>query len=347
MFVPFGERSSQTHEQRCVRRARALKVAVDLGHVGDKVTDSSRVSVLVVVPRDELDEVLVERDTGLGVEDGGFGGTNEIGRDEFILGVTQDALEFTLGSSLHGSLDFLVGGGLLDSSDQVDDGDVGSGDSESHTGQLAVEFGDDLADSLGGTGGGRDDVGAGTSTTSPVLVGRTIDGLLGSGGGVNGGHQTLDDSVLVVQDLDQRSQTVGGARSVGDNVHVRLVRVQVDTTDEHGCVGGRSRDDDLLGTTLQVSGSLFSGGEDTGGFDNVVGTSLSPLDGGGVSFTVDGDGLAVDDELAVLGGDGTLESTVGRVVLEHVDHVVEVNEGALDKGLSATIPRRLRPLLTR
>lgn len=311
-----------------VSRAYALKVAVDLGHVGDKVTDSSRVSVLVVVPRDELDEVLVERDTGLGVKDGGLGGTNEIGRDELVLGVTQDALEFTLGSGLHGGLDFLVGGGLFDSGDQVDDGDVGGGDSESHTGQLAVEFGDDLADSLGGTGGGRDDVGASTSTTSPVLVGRTVDGLLGSGGGVNGGHQTLDDGVLVVQDLDQRSQTVGGARSVGDNVHVGLVRVQVDTTDEHGCVGGRSGDDDLLGTTLQVSGSLVDGGEDTGGFDNVVGTSLSPLDGGGVSFTEDSDGLAVDDKLAVLGGDGTLESTVGRVVLEHVDHVVEVNEGA-------------------
>jgi hypothetical protein len=302
--------------------------------VGDQVTDTSRVSVLVVVPRDELDKVLVERDTGLGVKDGGFGRSDEIGRDELVFGVAEDTLEFTFRGSLHGSLDLLVSGGLFDSGDQVDDGDIRGGDSESHTGQLAVELGDDLADGLGGTGGGRDDVGGGASTTSPVLVGRTVDGLLGGGGGVNGGHQTLDDGVLVVQDLDQGGQTVGSARSVGDNVHVGLVGVQVDTTDEHGCVSGRSRDDDLLGTTLQVGGSLFGGGEDTSGLDNVVGAGLSPLDGGGVSFTVDSDGLAVNDELAVLGGDGTLESTVGRIVLEHVDHVVEVNEGARD-GVSA------------
>jgi hypothetical protein len=148
-----------------------------------------------------------------------------------------------------------------------------------------------------------------------VLVGRSVNGLLGGGGSVNGGHQTLDDSKVVVDDLGQRSQTVGGARSVGDDVVLGLVSVQVDSTDEHGSIGRGGRDDDLLGTSLQVGGSLVDGGEDTGGLDNVVGTVLTPGDGSGVSLLEDGDLLAVDDELAILVGDLSLESTVGRVVL--------------------------------
>jgi hypothetical protein len=52
-------------------------------------------------------------------------------------------------------------------------------DSEGHTGELAVELRNDLTDSLGGTGGRWDDVGGGRSASSPVLVRRSIDGLLG------------------------------------------------------------------------------------------------------------------------------------------------------------------------
>jgi hypothetical protein len=38
-------------------------------------------------PRDELDKVVVERDTGLGVEDGRLGGSDKVGRDNLVLGV--------------------------------------------------------------------------------------------------------------------------------------------------------------------------------------------------------------------------------------------------------------------
>ena len=159
-------------------------------------------------------------------------------------------------------------------------------------------------------------------------VGRTVNGLLGGGGGVDGGHQTLNNGELhrqdlvaflltnlttyvVVDDLGERSQTVGGARSVGDNLVLGLVRLEVDTANEHGGIGGRSRDDDLLGTTLQVGVGLVNCGEDTGSLDDVVGTGGSPLDLGGVSLVVDGNGLVVDVELAVLDLGVTLESTVG------------------------------------
>ena len=42
----------------------------------------------------------------------------------------------------------------------------------------------------------------------------------------------------------------------------------------------------------------------------------------------DRDGLALDPELAGLGLDGALEAAVDGVVLEHVDHVLKVDEGA-------------------
>ena len=78
---------------------------------------------------------------------------------------------------------------------------------------------------------------------------------------------------------------------------VGLVGLVVDTHDEHRSIGGRSRDDDLLGATLQVSIGLLGGGEDTGGLDDVLGTSLGPGDVGGVTLHVELDPLAVDDEV--------------------------------------------------
>ena len=131
-------------------------------------------------------------------------------------------------------------------------------------------------------------------------------------------HQTLNDGELVVDDLGERCQAVGGAGRVGEHVNVGLVGLVVDAHDEHRSVGGRSRDDNLLGTALQVSTSLVLGGEDTGGLDDVVGTSLAPGDLGGVLLCVELDGLAVDLEVVAVDLDGALELAVGAVIAEHV-----------------------------
>ena len=82
--------------------------------------------------------------------------------------------------------------------------------------ELAVERGDDLADGLGSTSGGGDDVVADGSATTPVLVGGTVNGLLGGGGRVDGGHEALNDTELVVDDLGEGSKAVGRAGSVGN-----------------------------------------------------------------------------------------------------------------------------------
>ena len=99
---------------------------------------------------------------------------------------------------------------------------------------------------------------------------------------------------------------------------------------------------------MRTGGGL--GGEDTGRLDDVVRSDGTPRNVGGISLVEDGDGLALDDELAVLDLDGAVESAVGGVVLEHVNlrnselssantarersevahHVVEVDEGVVD-----------------
>ena len=298
----------------------------------DEVNNTAGVTPLVVVPGDKLDEVGVQGDTSLGIEDGGVVVTVQVRGDNVVLGVAKDALELTLGGGLESLLDLVVRGRLLETAGEVDNGDVGGGDTHGHTGQLAVEGGDDLADGLGGTGGGGDDVLGRSTATSPVLGGGSVDDLLGGGVGVDGGHETLNDTVLVVDDLGEGSQAVGGARGVGEDVDVGLVVLVVDTHDEHGGVRGGSGDDDLLGTTLQVQRSLLGGGEDTGGLDNVRGTSLAPGDGSGVLLSKEADLLAVDHQALRVDLDGALELAVGAVILEHVGSVGGLDEGVVDSN---------------
>jgi hypothetical protein len=183
---------------------------------------------------------------------------------------------------------------------------------------------------LSGTSRGRDNVGTGATSSTPVFARGTIDGLLGSSGSVDSGHKTFNDGEVIIDDLGKRSKAVGGARSVGDDFIFRLVGIQVDTNNEHRSISRGSRDDDLLGSTSNVSLCLVNSGEDTSRFNYVVSTVLTPRDLGGVLLGVDVDGLAVDNELAILSLNGTLEATVGGVILEHVDHIFKRNEGIVD-----------------
>jgi len=68
-----------------------LVSTVNLGDVGEEVEHTAGVTPLVVVPGDELDEVVVERDAGLGVEDGGCFVAVEVAGDDVVLGVCKDA----------------------------------------------------------------------------------------------------------------------------------------------------------------------------------------------------------------------------------------------------------------
>lgn len=69
---------------------------IDLGDVGQEVQDTAGVTPLVVVPRDQLDEVGVQRDTGLGVEDGRVVVAVHVRGDDIVLGVAQNACKHKL-----------------------------------------------------------------------------------------------------------------------------------------------------------------------------------------------------------------------------------------------------------
>ena len=99
---------------------------------------------------------------------------------------------------------------------------------------------------------------------------------------------------------------------------------------KYGVIGRKCRDDDLLGSTLQVSPSLLHGSEDPSGLHHVLSTSITPLDVGRISLLEDGDGLSIDDELPILCLDCAVELAMGGIILEHVDHVVKVKEGIID-----------------
>lgn len=227
-------------------------------------------------------------------------------------------LELALRGGLDGPLDLVVGDGLFSFAGKVDNGDVGGGHTHGHAGELAVEGRDDLPDSLGCAGAAGDDILRRRAATTPVLGGRAIDGLLGGRVGVDGRHEALGEAEVVMDDLCERGEAVGGAGGVGEDVDVWRVSFLVDAHDEHGGVCGGGGDDDLLGAAFQVGIGLFGGGEDAGGLDDVFGAVLGPGDVGWVSLLVEMDGLAVDGQAMVADGDVALELAVCGVIFEHV-----------------------------
>ncbi len=136
--------------------------------------------------------------------------------------------------------------------------------------------------------------------------------------------------------LGQRGQAVGGARRIRDDVGAAIVVGVVHTHHVHGCIIGGGRDDHLLGPAAEMGLGFFSGGKDTGGFANVVGSDGSPGDFRGVHRVEeldDGGGLSVVDDERVrrqVGGDGAGILAMYRIILEEVRGVVEGKEGIVD-----------------
>ncbi len=242
-----------------------------------KVLNTGGVAPLVVVPGDELDELGVEHDACASIEGGGHGPGVEVGGNDVLVGVAEEALHVALRAALDLSADLLVGGGGLEPAGKVDDGDVDGGDTEGHTGELALDSGDNLGDSLGSSGGGGDDVARGSTASTPVLAGGGVNDGLGGGHGVDGGHETLLNAELVVDALDEGSKTVGGARSAGNVVGLALVVVGVDTHNNgEGIILGGGGEDNLLHATVNVSLGGLSGEENTGGLAKVLDAVLAP-----------------------------------------------------------------------
>ena len=281
-----------------------------------------REAPLVVIPRHELDEVIVERETGFGIKDAGVRVGDKVGGNDLVVDILDDTGHRAFRSGLDGSADLIIRRSLLETAGQVDNGHVRARDTHGSTGQLALQGRDDLADSLGGAGAGRNDVAVHTAGQAPVLLGEAVDDLLGSRVGMDGGHEALGDAEVVVDDLGQRSQAVRGARSVGHDLDVRSVGVEVDTADEHRrVVLGRAGEHNDLGAGVQMILRLFLGQERAGALEHILDTQLAPGQELRVAVVEQRDTLAVDDQgrvLAVLVIDGAVEAAVHGIVLHGI-----------------------------
>ena len=147
---------------------------------------------------------------------------------------------------------------------------------------------------------------------------------------MHGGHQALDDAEVVVDDLGQRSEAVGGAGGVGDDGHAGVVLVQVDAADEHrGVVLAGAGEDNDLGAGVQVRLGGFLGEELAGALEDVVNAELAPGQVVGIAGVEELDGLAVDDQVAVHDIDAAVEAAVHGVVLHDVSELL----GLLVRGV--------------
>src|SRR5207247_1405768 len=90
------------------RAFASLSVFGSAGDALDQVDALVRVAPLVVVPGDDFEEGLVELDAGFGVEHRRARLTHEVGRDDLLFGVAEDALHFVFGGGFHRLADVIV-----------------------------------------------------------------------------------------------------------------------------------------------------------------------------------------------------------------------------------------------
>ncbi len=210
--------------------------------------------------------------------------------------------------------------------------------SHGHTGELAVELGDDLADSLGSAGGGGDDVVVdGTGTAQILLLGEAVNDGLGGGGSVNRGHEAFDNAEVVIDNLGDGSQAVGGAGSVGDKLHISSILLKVDAADEHrGVVLRGAGHDNDLGAGVNVGLGLRLVEVNAGALENILNTELAPRNQGSIAVGLvreNLDNFAVHGNRAVLivADNFAIEAAVHGVILDTVCNVRCGMAGSVDR----------------
>ena len=117
----------------------------------------------------------------------------EVGADQQVLVVAEDALQLAFGGRLQRGVDGLDVGRLLADEGEVDDGDVGRWDADGEAVELAGGLRNDQLEGLGGAGGAGNHVEGGGAGAAQVLV-REVEDDLVVGVAVNGGHDAADDA---------------------------------------------------------------------------------------------------------------------------------------------------------
>lgn len=116
------ESSRRKVRSKCVHNRNTLFASA----VDCQVDQTVGVTPFVVVPRDNLVEVIIEEDACISIDGGGMLVMDEIAGDDMFVGVSKDTLHGAIGGFLQGSLDFVASGGLFRTECQVDNGDISS-----------------------------------------------------------------------------------------------------------------------------------------------------------------------------------------------------------------------------
>ncbi len=126
---------------------------------------------------------------------------------------------------------------------------------------------------------------------------RAVKKHLVTGISMNCGHDASLDGSILVESLSHRSEAVGGAGCSRDDLVIRGKGVVVGVEDDGLEVrAGRSGDNDLLGTSVDVSLSLSLRGVETGALKYNVYAKLAPGKVLCVLLAVDLDFLAVNND---------------------------------------------------
>ena len=138
-------------------------LTVNSAHVHSKVYKTVGVTPLVVVPRDDFVEGIVERNARLSINNGRSAVMNEVLRHNSVVSVAQNSLQLSLGSSLKSRKQFFLGASVSKLDGKIHHGNIRGGTTNRHTSELAIKFRDHFADGLGSSGGRGNEVGNGST----------------------------------------------------------------------------------------------------------------------------------------------------------------------------------------
>ena len=148
-----------------------------------------------------------------------------------------------------------------------------------------------------------------------------VQNHLVAGEGMNSGHDAALDGSVLVQGVSHGGQAVGGAGSGGDDLILSGQGLLIDAVNDGlQIVASGSGDDNLLGASVDVGLALRLGGVEAGALQNNVHADLAPGQILGVLLSIDLDGLAVDSDGILTGGDliGQGVAALSGVVLQQM-----------------------------
>ena len=187
-----------------------------------QINDSVGVSPFVIIPGDQFVEFVVQSNTSLSVKNRRSALMNEVSRSNFVFSISQISLkiikkktivyfQFSFRSFFDFFAQVVVANSVFKGNRQINNRNVNSGDSESHSSQLSVQFRNDQSYGFGSSSSAGNNVDSTGSSGSPIFSTRSssINSdsknffikkkiLLVSSSSMNSGHQSINNSVVFV-----------------------------------------------------------------------------------------------------------------------------------------------------